>query len=103
MQYKSSCDPLYPVVIKGWRGDERAKFFEWALENIKGQFMILPSSSSGYIEHYTRPIEKNSYFGEPNDYSSSKEQYAGLILFSTPEDLSAFLIVFESVVEDRRR
>lgn len=101
MQYKSSSDPLYPVVIKHWRTDEKVKFLDWAKENIKSQFLTISQNSNGSLEQYTKPIQKNGYFGEMNDFAHSKDTFSGMILFTAPEDLTAFLIVFESTVEDQ--
>ena len=100
MQYKSSANPLYPVFIQRWRKDETDKFLDWARENLKGQFMISYSNNSSFdYDHYTKPMDKYSYFGELNNYSVAKNRFVSMILFTNPEDLSAFLIVFENVID----
>lgn len=96
MQYKSSADPLYPIVVKDWTPNEREKFLAWAKDNCQGQFLMIATGGSGTIQHFTRPAERTGIFGDFNDFSMSKEVFTGIILFSKAEDQTAFLIVFES-------
>ena len=98
MQYKSSENPLYPIFIKGWKSIEKTEFLNWARENLTGQFLMI--NSSGYLEQYDRPVHKLDYFGELNEFAYVKESFSGSIFFTKPEDQTAFLIVFESVVEE---
>lgn len=97
MKFVSSSEPLYTVVLEKIDKDEQAAISSWALDNITGQ-MVFMTNNSGWIalNCVSKPEFSKDHFGRKNKFSERSSNVNSIIGFTRQEDLTAFLIMFES-------
>lgn len=100
MKYTSSSEPLYTVVMERLTKDEHQEFTNWALNNITGQMIYMTSGGNYFtVKSASKPENVMDHFGRPYGFSEQTISAASVIGFTHQEDLTAFLIVFESKVD----
>lgn len=98
MYYFSSSKSLYTVFVNYLDSVEREKIMDWCRDNISGQMMVIGGGhGSMTLKSYAKPEQNFDHFGRRNNFSEKNDSVAMMIGFTEQSDLTAFLIMFESI------
>lgn len=98
MYYFSSSKSLYTVFINHMDSIDREKIMDWCRDNIVGQLMVIGGGhGSMTLKCYTQPDQNLDHFGRRNNFSEKNDSVAMMLGFTEQSDLTAFLIMFESI------